>query len=272
MTDKRLFPCSPSKLDQWLSCPRRYRFAYLTRPAIPTKPKAHLTLGAAVHNALKDWWQVPLEKRTPESGVSLLGVSWSDDGFRDGAQSASMLERAGEWIRKYLTHIDPSVEPRGVERTVSTTTPHLTLTGRVDRVDQRGEELVVVDYKTGRHRLEPDEAKTSMALAIYVAGARRTFRTPVFDVELHHLPTGEVVTFRHSEESLQRQLSRADAIGAEAAAATAAWNEGEHSQELGDRLFPPSPSAGCGWCDFQAHCAEGLAAATPVEPWEGLPL
>ena len=48
-----LFVCTPSRLTNWLDCPRRYRMTYLDRPS-PQKgpPWAHYTVGAAVHLAL----------------------------------------------------------------------------------------------------------------------------------------------------------------------------------------------------------------------------
>ncbi len=51
-------------------------------------------------------------------------------------------------------------------------------------------ELVVVDYKTGRHVLTVDDARTSLALALYALAAERVMRRPCRRVELHHLPTG----------------------------------------------------------------------------------
>ena len=61
--------------------------------------------------------------------------------------------------------------------------------GRVDRIDRRGDELVVVDYKTGRPPTAED-ARQSRALALYALGAERTLRRRCVEVELHHLPSG----------------------------------------------------------------------------------
>jgi hypothetical protein len=37
-----------------------------------------------------------------------------------------------------------------------------------------------------------------------------------------------------------------------------------------DEVFPPKPSPGCGWCDYQRLCPEGQQAATPRRPWDAL--
>ena len=106
----------------------------------------------------------------------------------------------------------------------------LAVSGRLDRLDLRdgpsGDVLVVVDYKTGRRDLNVFDARSSLALALYALAAGRTFRRDCVRVELHHVPSGEVIAHDHTAESLQRHLARAEAIGAEAGAAEPAFRGG----------------------------------------------
>src|SRR5699024_4734847 len=134
----------------------------------------------------------------------------------------------------------------GVERTVSIVYGGVALSGRVDRIDERDGQLVVVDYKTGRFAPDLHDAKSSQALAIYAAATWRTLRTPCTQVELHHLPSGEVAAWTHAEASAPRQLARAEAVATETAAADAGFGE----VSTGDETSPPQPSSLCGWCDF----------------------
>ncbi len=284
---RRLYSCTPTRLTTWLDCPRRYRFTYLDRPT-PAKgpPWAHNSLGSSVHNALRSWWDVPLGRRTPEAAGTLVESGWLTDGYRDDAQSASVRARARAMVERYVARLDPEVEPRAVERTVATKTERLALSGRVDRIDERptevsgtqdgGTELVVVDYKTGRSALTTDDARGSLALAMYVLGTRRTLRARARRVELHHLPSGDVLGFDHTEESLARHLRRAESIADEASAADEAYRSavasvaGELETEELDRLFPPRTGALCGFCDFRRHCPVGQAASPVKQPWHAV--
>ncbi|MEU4576793.1 PD-(D/E)XK nuclease family protein [Nonomuraea sp. NPDC023979] len=215
---RRLYSCTPSRLNAWLDCRRRYRFTYLDRPQPSKGPAwAHNSVGASVHNALAAWWREPYERRTPLTAATLLTSGWITEGFRDGEQSARWLARARDLVSGYVATLDPSDDPVGVERTVATRTKVIALSGRIDRLDRRGDELVVVDYKTGRRPLTQDDARSSLALAVYAIAASRMMRTPARAVELHHLPTGEIVEWRHTDESLGRHLSRAEEIALEAA-------------------------------------------------------
>lgn len=264
---RRLYAATPTRLTTWYDCPRRYRFTYLDRPTRPKGPPwAHNTLGAVIHVALADWWRLPPARRTPATAGALVRRAWHSDGFRDDAQSLEWRERARVMVERYVGILDPATQPSGIERTVSLIHGRVALSGRVDRIDQRGHELVIVDYKTGRHLLSVDDVRSSLALAIYAAAASRTLRTPCRRVELHHLPTGEVHEWEHDDRTLERHLRRADDLAAECARADAAHQSGD----VGDAAFPPRPSSACSWCDFRQHCAEGRAQSETRAPWSGL--
>jgi RecB family exonuclease len=280
---RRLYPCTPTRLSAWLDCPRRYRMSYLDRPAPPKGPPwGHNSVGAAVHNALAGWWRLPLARRTVPAAGTLVDRGWIDQGFADETQSVRQRERAIAMVEAYVARLDPADEPLGIERTVATRTDKIAVSGRIDRLDARpadagtddagtddagtadadtddaGTELVVVDYKTGRHLLTADDARSSMALALYALAAERVLRRPCHRVELHHLPTGEIISWPHTAESLARHLSRAEDIAQECASADERMRHGLPAAAY-DEVFPPRPS-----------CPEGAAAAVSRRPWDGL--
>jgi putative RecB family exonuclease len=263
---RRLFTCTPSRLGTYEDCPRRYRYAYVDRPAPPKGPPwAHNSLGASVHTALKNWYALAVAERTPAKLPSLLRATWVAEGYRDEAQEQEMFRRALEWLEAYVEGLDPAADPVGVERVVAARTDVLALSGRVDRIDRVGEELVIVDYKTGRGELTSDDARGSRALALYAYASERVFRRRCRRVELHHLPTGTVAAHEHTEDSLARHLRRAeqtaqDVIDAEQAVAAGADP---------DAAFPTTPGPICGWCDFRRVCPAG-AGAPEREPWAGV--
>ena len=262
---------------------------YLDRPAPPKGPPwAHNSLGASVHNALAGWWRLDRRERTAEAAGSLLARGWLTDGYADDAQCAEYLRRTRPLVEDYVASLDPACEPAGVERTVAAKTDLITISGRIDRLDDRPamgagdqggspghrplpseRELVVVDYKTGRSSLTVDDARSSMALALYALAAGRVLRRPCHAVELHHLPTGRVLRWDHSDASLDRQLRRAEDIAAECGAADERFRA-DPTGGRGDQVFPPAPGSWCSWCDFRAQCPEGQAAGAARRPWDGL--
>ena len=284
---RRLYSCTPTRLTTWLDCPRRYRMSYLDRPAPPKGPPwAHNSLGASVHNALAAWWRLPLRRRTVEAAGALVTQGWIGEGFAGDAQSAQYRNWARSLVEAYVSELDPADEPVGVERTVATRTDKIAVSGRIDRLDARprgasaegasaegpraeGTELVVVDYKTGRHVLSVDDARSSLALALYALAAARVMRRDCRRVELHHLPSGQVLAWEHTEESLRRHLGRAEDVADECADADERMRA-SLPREKYDEVFPPRTGPGCGWCDYLRSCPAGQAAAAPHRPWDAL--
>ena len=266
-----LLRVTPARLGTWADCRRRYRLTYVDRPAPSrTGARAASTLGAVVHLVLRAFYTLPERERSPEAATALVDRYWSNEGFRDAAHAADYRLRAGEWVADYVAGAGAAATPVALERWVSVATPALIVEGRVDRIDRRPgsdgpEELVIVDYKTGREPTIAD-ARESSALALYALAARQTLRRPCTRVELHHLPTGEVVAADHDEESLRHHLTRAEDAAEEAAAAADALSTGDDP----DLLFPASPAPRCGACDVRWHCPEGRAAAPESEPWSSL--
>ena len=259
----KLVRVTPARLATWAQCPRRYRMTYLDRPT-PSRAGAwaHSTLGAVVHNVLRAFFELRPEKRTAEQLPALLRRYWKNDGFADAEQIARHRERAHEWLRCYVEQLDPGETPLAVERWVSAPVGSIIAEGRVDRIDERDGELVVVDYKTGRHALTVDDARDSLALALYALATRKNMRKPCRRVELHHLPSGRTAGWEHTDESLGEQLARAERLAAELQAATDAWEvDGDED------AFAPLTGRHCSWCDFRAHCAAGRRAAPDVKPW-----
>ncbi|HET7476680.1 MAG TPA: PD-(D/E)XK nuclease family protein [Dermatophilaceae bacterium] len=271
---QRLYSASPSRLLAFLDCPRRYRMSYLDRPRPLARPqRAHTSIGLATHNALRDYWDLPPARQTPDGGAELLRQGWIPVGFRDERQSATWRDRTADQVRAYLGQpgaqagAHSPARPLGIERCVALKSAGLALQGRIDRLDERDGALVVVDYKTSRRPSTQEDARTSLPLALYAAAAARMFRRPGFvRVELHHIPTATVVGHDHGPQSLARKLAEASSIAADMRTADA-----DHAARGADSdCFPPRPSPVCRWCDLRAHCAEGQRMGPEQPSWAAL--
>src|SRR5262249_7800920 len=183
---------------------------------------------------------------------ALVATHWSGEGFADDAQAADYRRRAQDWVARYTDGLDPDLEPVGVERWGSAPTSRIVAEGRVGRIDERDGGLGGVDYKRGGHELTADDARSSQALALYAFAARRTLRRECRRVELHHLPTGTIAAWEHTEQSLGRHLRRAEEAAEEIALASERLKGGGDPEIL----FPPAVSRACSWCDFRRHCPE----------------
>jgi putative RecB family exonuclease len=261
----RLVRVTPARLGTWDDCPRRYRLTYLDRPApVRSGGRAASTLGAVVHLALRSIFALSPARRTPEAAARLVDRHWNSEGFRDAEQAHHYRERARGWLAEYAEGA-AEVDAVGLEQWVSVAVGGIVAEGRVDRIDRRGDELVVVDYKTGRPSTAED-ARESRALALYALGVERTLRRRCVEVELHHLPSGHVAGWRHDRETLAAHVAAAE----RSAAALAVAAEDLAAGADPEARFPARPAPRCGSCDVRRHCPEGRAAAPESEPWAQL--
>lgn len=266
---KPLRQVTPAKLDTFDSCPRRFRYVYVDRPA-PSRgaPWAHTGIGSAVHAALRAVWDIPPGRRSVDAVLRDLRAMWPSTGFRDAEQSRRALQIVSEQLAAYVEeHLELATQPRGIERTVGAPYGDLAISGRIDRVDELPDgSLVVVDYKTGRAVPTDDEARASMQLAVYAVAVERTFRARCARVELHHIPTGRIAAAEITSQTRERQMRRAADTADDIDRARDQLCSGADP----DVAYPARVSPACGHCDFWAHCREGRVVPLR-EPWFAVP-
>jgi hypothetical protein len=273
---RRLFACTPSRLQSWLDCPRRYRMTYVERPGTPRgQAWAHTTMGAAVHVALARWWSGPRDRRTPAVARTLLERAWPQhgtvpDGFADAAQSDRWRERAADMVERYAPSLDPG--RRAARRRAHRVDAHrtaLVLSGR----GSTGSTCADASSSSSTSRPDsapdrPPDARGPLALALYAVAAGPCAATPCRRVELHHLPSGRVAAVEHDGRLAPGPPSdRAEAGGGRGGGRDRGPRRGGDA----DVLFPPRTSPAARGATTCAPARGRAAAGPPRRPWDGLP-
>ena len=130
------------------------------------------------------WHRLDPAARTPEAAARLLDQVWLHDGFRNDEQS-ELLAGPGPRDGRPATprRSTPTTSRSASSARSATRTSVLAVSGRVDRLDHRvvdgHEQVVVVDYKTGRRLLTSYDARSSLALALYALAVTRTLAAAV---------------------------------------------------------------------------------------------
>ncbi|HJR44089.1 MAG TPA: ATP-dependent DNA helicase [Actinomycetota bacterium] len=148
-------------------------------------------------------------------------------------------------IEKYGTYLKPGTAAM-IEKDFKVDLEGHRITGRIDRIDNKGGNLTISDYKTSSSALGWQEAKESLQLAIYYLAARNdpeiaALGKPVFMKLLYpKLPvTKDGVQFRYQNpEQAEAALERLPEL-----------MEGVLAED-----FRPDPTADCMWCRFKPLC------------------
>jgi putative RecB family exonuclease len=267
----------PTQLETYQNCPRKYSYSRDKElRAKYSKASPHLVLGNAVHDALQvffDLSRVSIGDRTYERLCDLLRQAWGGAGHfkRNHYKQAEARAQAFDgdrdlekaWGEKGLNILfrffgtaDLAAVPLTAEQFHEIRlTDHVTLGGKIDRIDRRPDgSLVVLDYKTGKapQVQSPDAiARKDIQLAAYALLVTRKFR-------------GRVA--RCSYLYLDHEME----VGYEPDDAFLLQKEGEIVELcqtiLNDEEYEPRPNPLCPWCDFREICPKGDVWEKSVAP------
>jgi len=245
---------SPSKLDTYRDCPRRYRFRYVDglRRRVET---VETLLGSCVHAALEELYAGLMHGRayTLDETLAVFDREWA------AGWSESVVNRHKEYgpehhqaagrdcVRSYFKDFAPFGQDvtLGVERRLGfalhAADETVRIEGLVDRLAKTGEGVYEVhDYKTTATLPGQAELDSDWQLAIYDIAVRENW-PDAREVSLvwHFVRFGQ--TMRSSRSAEQRARMRRDL----AELIAAIWR---------DHVFAPRRSALCAWCEYRDIC------------------
>jgi ATP-dependent DNA helicase UvrD/PcrA len=200
------------RIDDYLTCPLKYKFAHLIRPPVPRPPT--VMYGSALHAAVQAFLRQKMTG-TLMSLDRLLQVfrkAWVNDGFLSREHEEQRLAAGQETLRRFFEREETSgIAPAAVEKSfkffLGSGLRNAKVTGRWDRIDEVDGEVSVIDYKSSNVRTQKkadEETKKSLQLSIY-ALAYRTQHGKIPDrLELHFLESGLVGRTRKTDRDMEK--------------------------------------------------------------------
>jgi len=224
------------------NCPQQYKFTYIDFLAKEYKtPKPYLTMGAHVHNALKDFYeQLEIPDRNFAQLEKILRKRWKEnrEGFINREEEAKWGVKALQMLRLFVHRMDLEITPVMLEDYYDVEIdPELKILGRIDRADLLADgSLHVIDYKTGKYNKE-EVLETQLVLYALIVSANQ--KKPVTRASYLFLPTWDWHTIEISqdqaEEAVPQVKEQVEAIKKE-------------------KEFCPTPNKYCKNCDFLEIC------------------
>jgi RecB family exonuclease len=267
---------SPSKLDTYRDCPRRYRFRYVDgmRRRVET---AETLVGSCVHKALEELYAGLIHGReySLEETLAIFdrewAAGWSDAVLNRHKEYGPEHHRAAgrDCVRSYYQAFAPfrqdatlAVEKR-LGFPLRAGDEEVRIEGLVDRLAKAGEGVYEVhDYKTTANLPGQAELDADWQLAIYDIAVRENW-PDAREVGLvwHFVRFGQTMRSARTAEGRDRL-------------------KGELSRLIltirHDHVFAPRRSVLCGWCEYRDICPlwkpapkEGTALAREYGVLEG---
>lgn len=167
----RLLRLSASSIEEYDSCPLKYRLSHIDR--VPErKSKAAMEFGIIMHQVLQDFHE-PGQDYSLADLRQLLDKHWREEAFEYLVREQEFRNQGEEILTQYYAwNRSRSQQVAEREKMFRFTLEDLNveITGKIDRLDRDGDRLAVLDYKTSQKK---EKAHKSLQLALYVEALRR---------------------------------------------------------------------------------------------------
>jgi len=177
---------SPSRADAYLTCPRRFAFERLLH--VGSDPSTYAALGLVVHGVLERVERAAMKRGDAHASLdeaqANLSENWDPEQFGGSPWADSWKRRAEFILGRLYSQWPGSGIPIMLEQDLTLDIDGIPWRGRVDRVERRGDRLVVVDYKTGAKAASLEEAAVSIQLGFYAMATEKELGEEVAGAEM----------------------------------------------------------------------------------------
>lgn len=207
--DDRLLSLNQSQVDNYLTCPLKYKYASILR--IPLSRHHLFVYGAAMHSAVQTFYEHKMQQKTVPL-AELLEVfehSWSDEGFLSEMHEKERFNQGKLTLEKFWQREkdNPKI-PYAIEKPFRVNlTDTIRLVGRIDRMDTDGNSVHIIDFKTTENIDEEKaqkRAKDSKQLAIYSLIYYKIAGKLPSKVSLYFIEDGIMGSFAPTAKTIQQ--------------------------------------------------------------------
>lgn len=245
--EKTVLNLSYYQVDDYLTCPLKYKYVHILR--VPILPHHTVIYGKALHQAVECYYRHKMNGSsvTLDDLLQAYENAWNNVGFLSREHEDRRHEAGIRAVRTFFEQEERSaIIPKMVEEKFSFIQDNNRISGRWDRVDERGGEVVIVDFKSSEvHQQDAadDRTKNSLQMAIYAAGYAKTYDRPPDSVELHFMESGLVGKASVTEKMISKTEDKI--------------REAATGIRLGDYTARPGYQA-CKYCAYYEVCPSAM--------------
>jgi DNA helicase-2/ATP-dependent DNA helicase PcrA len=246
--ERGIISLSFSQVDDYLTCPQRYRFKHVMR--IPVLPHHNLVFGRVLHNTIHFYLKTIMtgRKMPEDSLIQAYEERWVNEGFLS-REHEEMRKKTGEMALRLFYRRQESSQhlPRFLEKRFKLPLEGVMFTGRWDRVDYKEQGAVIIDFKATAVKDQKDAdrlARDSLQMDMYAFSFVNTQDATLLETQLHFLESDII---GHAEKG-EREYQKAEEKIKQA-------EKGIRRQDF--RAQPDWHS--CSFCDFRTICPESFA-------------
>ena len=239
---------SYSQIETFRICPLHYKLKYIYK--VPTPPNSSQSFGNSFHATMKGFYEAVTKGAKPTETLmyKALRENWISEGYLGKKHEAGSFEKAKRLLKHYIKNtFDPKNIPVSMEQPFVVRLNELRVGGKMDRVDVRGDNVEIIDYKTGANPLLQNDADKDLQLSIYALAATSIpefpfARTPEkVKLSLYYFDTPQIVSTTRTKEQLEEARKTIE----------------DYKKQIEESDFSCSGNMLCQNCEYSLFCRVG---------------
>jgi DNA helicase-2/ATP-dependent DNA helicase PcrA len=244
---KELLNLSYYKIDDYLTCPLKYKYVHILR--VPIMEHHTVIYGRAMHEAVTEYFKHKMLGKKMELADLLNAFKGNFDpqGFLDEKHQKERFRTAQEALLRFFKEEEKQdSKPLFIEKEFSFILENNKISGRFDRIDMEKEGAVIIDFKTSELNKQKDadkRTKESLQLALYALAYESIFGKIPIRAELHFLESGLIGKDKKDNEDLEKVKEKINEV----------------SQGIRKLQFDASPGyMVCNYCAYNQICPSAV--------------
>ncbi len=208
LLDNRVIRLSQQQVDDYLTCPLKYRYASIMR--IPVLKHHTVVYGAALHKAVETFYRQKMAGKTMSLSplLEVFENSWDQEGFLSAQHEELRLSQGKKVLENFWQREKSNpILPTFIEKPFRVGFGQVQLVGRMDRVDVIDGKVTILDFKSSENVTQEQanrRARESVQLGIYALAYYKIYGQIPDRVGLYFLENGIVGALAPDQDYLSK--------------------------------------------------------------------
>ncbi len=248
-----------TQFAEYNKCPLQYKFKHVIK--IPVQGSYTHSFGKSIHETLREFAEEHIRRKNRDQKsifsenaesakkfpsfdevLKMYQKNWINQWYADKKSKEEYFNKGKEILKNFYNEfVKSKPKVKFVEQSFTLKLGGLPVKGKIDRIDEDGDGIIIIDYKTGKSKDEESLNKENKSqLLIYQIVAEEAFRLKPKKLVFYYVEDGSRVEFLGAENeksALKKEIT-------------------ETVQEIKKGDFNPRPGMHCKFCDFRGICED----------------
>lgn len=142
---------SRAEVDDYMTCPRKYKFIHITPIRLMSDPR--VVFGRAIHKVIEEYYKAAKKQDSQplslQDCLQIYRENWSSEGFLSSEHEKMRFDEGAQVVTRFYRDYAGQFDPVEIEKPFAIDLEDVRVEGRIDMVDRMHDgSLRIIDFKT----------------------------------------------------------------------------------------------------------------------------